>query len=96
MAALESGAEDIRESGDQFEVITAPTDFPTVRDALEGAELSVQAAEITQLPSSTIPLDASGAARVLRLVDTLDDLADVQGVYANFDIPDDCMAALAQ
>lgn len=96
MAALESGAEDVRESGDQFEVITAPTDFPTVRDALEGAELSVQAAEITQLPSSTIPLDASGAARVLRLVDTLDDLADVQGVYANFDIPDDYMAALAQ
>ena len=95
MAALESGAEDIRESGDQFEVITAPTDFPAVRDALADAELSVQTAEITQLPSATIPLDASGAARVLRLVDTLDELADVQGVYGNFDIPDDYLAALA-
>ncbi len=96
MAALESGAEDVRQSGDQFEVITAPTDFPTVRDALASAELSVQTAEITQIPSATIPLDASGAARVLRLVDTLDDLADVQGVYGNFDIPDDYLAALAE
>lgn len=96
MAALESGAEDVRQSGDQFEVITAPTDFPTVRDALASAELSVQTAEITQLPSATIPLDASGAARVLRLVDTLDELADVQGVYGNFDIPDDYLAALAE
>ncbi|MXY76261.1 MAG: YebC/PmpR family DNA-binding transcriptional regulator [Acidimicrobiia bacterium] len=96
MAALESGAEDVRESGDQFEVITAPTDFPAVRDALASAELSVQTAEITQLPSTTIPLDASGAARVLRLVDTLDDLADVQGVYGNFDIPDDYLATLAE
>ena len=96
MAALESGAEDVRESGDQFEVITAPTDFPAVRDALAGAELSVQTAEITRLPSTTIPLDASGAARVLRLVDTLDELADVQGVYGNFDIPDDYLAALAE
>ena len=96
MAALESGAEDVRESGDQFEVITAPTDFPAVRDALASAELSVQTAEITQLPSTTIPLDASGAARVLRLVDTLDDLADVQGVYGNFDIPDDYLAALGE
>ncbi|MDE0137282.1 MAG: YebC/PmpR family DNA-binding transcriptional regulator [bacterium] len=96
MAALESGAEDVRESGDQFEVITAPTDFPVVRDALADAELSVQTAEITQLPSTTIPLDASGAARVLRLVDTLDELADVQGVYGNFDIPDDYLAALAK
>ena len=96
MAALESGAEDVRQSGDQFEVITAPTDFPTVRDALASADLSVQTAEITQLPSTTIPLDASGAARVLRLVDTLDELADVQGVYGNFDIPDDYLAALAE
>ena len=96
MAALESGAEDVRQSGDQFEVITAPTDFPTVRDALASADLSVQTAEITQLPSTTIPLDASGAARVLRLVDTLDELADVQGVYGNFDIPDDYLAALAK
>ena len=95
MAALESGAEDVRQSGDQFEVITAPTDFPTVRDALAGTGLSVQTAEITRLPSTTIPLDASGAARVLRLVDTLDELADVQGVYGNFDIPDDYLATLA-
>ena len=96
MAALESGAEDVRQSGDQFEVITAPTDFPTVRDALASADLSVQTAEITRLPSTTIPLDASGAARVLRLVDTLDELADVQGVYGNFDIPDDYLATLAE
>ena len=96
MAALESGAEDVRSSGDQFEVITAPTDFPAVREALALAEVAVETAEITQLPSATITLDTSNASRVLRLVDILDDLADVQSVYGNFDIPDDYLAALAQ
>ena len=95
LAALESGAEDIRPSGDQFEVITAPTDFPAVRDALTEAALDVQSAEVTRLPSATIELDASRASRVLRLVDALDDLSDVQEVYGNFDIPDPIIESLA-
>ncbi len=95
LAALESGAEDVRPSDQQFEVITAPSDFPAVRDALTAAEVSVQSAEITQLPSSTVDLNASGAAKVLRLVDTLDDLVDVQDVYGNFNIPDEHLSSLA-
>jgi len=92
--ALESGAEDVRPSGDQFEVITDPADFRGVKEAFSDTDLVVQTAEVTQLPSATIPLDRSGASKVLRLVDTLDDLADVQGVYGNFDIPDDYLASL--
>ena len=95
LAALESGAEDVRPSGDQFEVITAPADFPSVRSALKEADLAVQSAEVTQLPSTTIELDARKASRVLRLVDALDDLNDVQEVYGNFDIPDRILESLA-
>lgn len=95
MAALESGAEDVRPSGDQFEVITAPSDMRAVRAALAEADLTVQSAEVTQLPSITIELDAGKATRVLRLVDSLDELNDVQEVYGNFDIPDRILEALA-
>ena len=96
LAALEGGAEDIRPSGDQYEVITAPTDFAAVRDALAEAALDVQSAEVTQLPSTTIELDTRKASRVLRLVDALDDLNDVQEVYGNFDIPDTILEALGE
>ena len=95
LAALESGAEDIRPSGDQFEVITAPGDFAAVREALAEADLAVQSAEVTRLPSTTVELDARKASRVLRLVDSLDDLNDVQEVYGNFDIPDGILESLA-
>ena len=96
LAALESGAEDIRPSGDQFEVITAPGDFAAVREALAEADLAVQSAEVTRLPSTTVELDARKASRVLRLVDSLDDLNDVQEVYGNFDIPDGILESLAK
>ena len=75
-------------------MITDPADFRGVKEAFSDTDLVVQTAEVTQLPSSTIILDRSGASKVLRLVDTLDDLADVQGVYGNFDIPDDYLASL--
>ncbi len=95
MAALESGAEDVRSSGEQFEVITSPSDFAAVRESMAEFDVSVQSAEVTQLPSTTVQLDASKAARVLRLVDSLDDLGDVQEVYGNFDIPDPILEVLA-
>lgn len=95
MAALEGGAEDIRPSGDQFEVITAPSDFPAVRESLAEAGLEVQSAEVTRLPSATVELDTRKASRVLRLVDDLDGLDDVQEVYGNFDIPDHILESLA-
>ncbi|MBT8196946.1 MAG: YebC/PmpR family DNA-binding transcriptional regulator [Acidimicrobiia bacterium] len=91
-AALEGGAEDVRASGDQWEVITSPGDLAVVRSSIESAGLDIDQAEVTQLPSTVVPVDASTAPQVLRLVDALDDLDDVQEVYANFDIPDEVLA----
>ncbi|MEX1208283.1 MAG: YebC/PmpR family DNA-binding transcriptional regulator [Acidimicrobiia bacterium] len=95
LAALDAGAEDVKPSGDQFEVITAPADFRAVRQALEDAGLTVESSEVTQIPMTTVALGEETARSVLRLVDALEDLDDVQTVYANFDIPDDVLAAVA-
>ncbi len=95
LAALEGGAEDITSSGDQWEIVCAPGDFKAVQEALVAGGIQVESAEITQMPTSSVPVDESTAPKVLRLIDALDDLDDVQSVYANFDISDDVMASLA-
>jgi YebC/PmpR family DNA-binding regulatory protein len=95
LAALDAGAEDVRPSGDQFEVITTPADFRAVRQALEDAGLTVESSEVTQIPMTTVALGEETARSVLRLVDALEDLDDVQTVYANFDISDEVLAAVA-
>ncbi len=94
MAALEGGAEDVKPSGDQWEIVSSPSDFKAVEGALKTAELAIDSAEVTQMPLSTVPVDEGTAPKVLRLIDALDDLDDVQTVYANFDISDDVMAEL--
>jgi YebC/PmpR family DNA-binding regulatory protein len=92
LTALESGAEDIRDSGDGwYEVITPPADLHQVRAALDRAGLDVDSADVTQLPSSTVPVAEGEARRLLRLIDALDDLDDVQAVYSNYDIDDEVM-----
>jgi YebC/PmpR family DNA-binding regulatory protein len=92
LTALESGAEDIRESGDGwYEVITPPADLRQVRAALDRAGLDIDSADVTQLPSSTVPVAESEARKLLRLIDALDDLDDVQAVYSNYDIDDEVM-----
>jgi YebC/PmpR family DNA-binding regulatory protein len=92
LAALDAGAEDIREAGeDMFEVVAAAGDLKTVREALAGAGIAIENAEVTQIPSTTIPVEESDAKRVLRLIDALDDLDDVQEVYSNYDIDDSVM-----
>lgn len=93
--ALDAGAEDVRPGDEVFEVITAPTDLMKVQRALETAGLPVQNAELTKLPKSTVPVDASSAGKVLRLVDALEDLDDVQAVYANYEISDELLTELA-
>jgi transcriptional/translational regulatory protein YebC/TACO1 len=95
LAALESGAEDVRAAGDQFEVITAPTDFPAVRDALVAIDVVMETAEVTQLPSTAVAIDEDAARQVLRLVDALEDLDDVQSVFGNFDVSDEVLEAVA-
>lgn len=95
LTALEAGAEDVRESGDGYDIETSPSDLDTVRKALEGAGVTVESAEVTQLPSTSIEVDADIAGKVLRLIDALEDLDDVQQVYANFDVSDEVMEQLA-
>ncbi|HLU31685.1 MAG TPA: YebC/PmpR family DNA-binding transcriptional regulator, partial [Acidimicrobiia bacterium] len=92
MAALEGGAEDIRDAGDgSFEVVTTPSDLSVVRTALEEAGVTIESADVTQLPSATVPVQETEAKKLLRLIDALDDLDDVQAVFSNYDIDDTVM-----
>ena len=89
LVALDAGAEDITDAGDQWQVTTPPGDLPAVRAAVEEAGMSIESAEVTLLPSTSVPLEnESDAKKVLHLIDLLEDHDDVQNVYANFDIPD--------
>ena len=92
MAALEGGADDVTASGDQWEVVSGPAALQAVRQTLENAGVSIDQAEVTQLASTSVRVDATTAPKVLRLVDALEDLDDVQAVFANFDIPDEVLA----
>jgi YebC/PmpR family DNA-binding regulatory protein len=94
-AALEAGADDVVESDDTLDVITAPGDFTAVRDALEATGFRPVHAEVTMQPSTTVKLGGSDAEGMLRVADALDDLDDVQNVYANFDISEEEMERLA-
>jgi len=91
-AALEAGAEDVKDEGDVFEVITDPADFMAVRDALVTAGLQFETAEVTMLPQTQVQLAGKQAESMLKLMDKLEDNDDVQNVYANFDIADDELA----
>ena len=89
LAAAEAGAEDVSDLGDSWQVTCAPSTLGEVRDSLEGAGYKVSSAELTMVPNTMIPLNEEAEARkVLRVVDALEDMDDVQNVYANFDIPD--------
>jgi len=92
LTALEAGAEDVRDAGDGWwEIITNPSDLNGVRDAVAGAGIEIDSADVTQLPSTTVPVDESDAKKLLRLIDNLDDLDDVQAVFSNYDIDDELM-----
>ncbi len=93
--ALEAGAEDVESDGEGFTVATAPGDLRRVRAAFDAAGIPYQSAEVTMVPSVSVPLDRDGAVKVLRLLDALDDLDDTQEVFANFDIPDEIMAEVS-
>jgi YebC/PmpR family DNA-binding regulatory protein len=93
-AVLDDGAEEVSDLGDSFEVVSEPTDMVAVRTALQKAGIDYESADQSFLPSVQVPLDADGARKVLRLVDALEDLDDVQNVYANFDVSDDILEAI--
>jgi YebC/PmpR family DNA-binding regulatory protein len=94
-AALEAGAEEVNDLGDAFEVISEATDLVGVRTSLQEAGLDYDSAEASFVPSMQVELDdEKSAGAVLRLVEALEDLDDVQNVFANFDVPDVVMEAL--
>jgi len=93
--ALEAGAEDVEEQESDYRVVTAPEDFVAVREALDGASVSYENAEITLEAQNSIDLEAAAAKQTLRLIDALEENDDVQEVYANFDISDEVMAEVA-
>ena len=89
MVALDSGAEDLQDQGDTWQLMCPPTDLGVLRAALEKAGMGFDSAELTMMPTVVVPLQTESDARqVLRVIDLLEDHDDVQNVYANFDIPD--------
>ena len=94
MAVLDAGAEEVNDVGEAFEVISEPADLVAVRTALQDAGIEYDSAETQFVPSVQVPLDEDGARKVLRLVEAVEDLDDVQNVYANFDLSDEVLAAV--
>jgi YebC/PmpR family DNA-binding regulatory protein len=88
-AALDAGAEDIREDNSNFEVITAPEDFEAVKAAIDDASIPYTVSEVTMLPQSTTFLKGKEAEQMVKLMEALEDCDDVQKVYTNADIPDE-------
>jgi YebC/PmpR family DNA-binding regulatory protein len=92
LLAIDAGAEDILDvDGGMYEVVTKPSDMRDVREALEVGGVQIESADVTQLPANTVPVEESEAKKLLRLIDTLEDLDDVQAVFANYDIDDEVM-----
>ena len=89
--ALEAGADDVV-SDDGYQVLTAPENFSTVRDALEKAAIAIANAEVTMVPENTVKVTGHQAEQVLKLMEDLEDHDDVQSVSANFDIDEEVMA----
>jgi YebC/PmpR family DNA-binding regulatory protein len=92
--ALEAGAEDVSDSESSWDIVTDPGVFKQVQAALEEAGVQVYSADLTMMPQTTIPVDGGEARQVLKLIESLEELDDVQNVYANFDIPEEVMASL--
>jgi YebC/PmpR family DNA-binding regulatory protein len=84
--AIDAGAEDIALDDDVFEVITEPGDLPSVRDALRGGGVEIESADVTQRPKSRVPVQEADAAKLMKLIDALEDSDDVSAVHANFDV----------
>lgn len=93
--ALEAGADDVRTSAGKIEVTCEPDVYQQVADALAAHQMVPDVQELTRIPTNTVDLDAETGRKVLKLMDALDDHDDVQGVSANFNLPDEAMAEIA-
>ena len=92
--ALEAGADDVKRSGDSFEVTCDPSVYTAVAETLAKRDIKPELSQIARIPNSTIDLDAEAGRKVLKLMERLDDHDDVQAVFSNFNIPDEAMAEI--
>jgi YebC/PmpR family DNA-binding regulatory protein len=87
--ALEAGAEDIKDEGKSFDVITDPNDFDDVKQAIDNASITYEFGEVTMIPQDVVSLEGEDAEKMIKFMDALDDCDDVQKFYSNADIPDE-------
>jgi YebC/PmpR family DNA-binding regulatory protein len=92
---LDAGAEEVNDLGENFEIVSSPTDLIAIRDAISKAGLEYESADSSFLPSTSIPVTGETAKALLELIDVIEDLDDVQNVYCNFDISEEVMASLS-
>ena len=95
MVAIDAGAEDIGTDDDVFEITCEPADIAAVRAALDAAGIEVERAEVAQVPKTRVELDEDGATKLIRLIDGLEDLDDVDAVHANFDVDAEVLERVA-
>jgi YebC/PmpR family DNA-binding regulatory protein len=95
MVAVDAGAEDITADEGVFEVICEQADFSAVRDALEAAGVEMESADLDYRPSILVPVEEAQAGKVVRLIDALEELDDVDAVHANFDVPAEVLERVA-
>jgi YebC/PmpR family DNA-binding regulatory protein len=95
IVAIDAGAEDIELDDDVFEVITAAGDLTVVRDALAGAGIEIESSDVTQRPKSRVPLEEQDAAKLMKLIDALEESDDVGAVHANYDVDADVLERIA-
>lgn len=96
MAVLEAGAEEITDAGEVFEILSEPNDVVEVRKALQAAGVDYNSAEVQFVPSMKVAVDLETARKVMKLIDAVDDLDDIQNVYSNVDIPAEIAAQLEE
>ncbi len=95
IVAIDAGAEDISRDDDVYEIVTEPGDLSAVRQALEQAGVEIEASDLTQRPKSRVPMKESDAARLMKLIDMLEESDDVSAVHANFDVDADVLERIA-
>jgi len=95
MSLIEVGAQEFDEQEDLIEIYCAPTDLPTLSEAVRAKGITPTSAEATMIPKNTVKVEGHAAEKVLKLINALDDNEDVQEVYANFDIPDAVLAEMS-
>ena len=96
LAAAEGGADDVSLDGSTYEIVSQPEALTAVREAVEAAGLTVESAELTMVPKTTVEVgDEASAKKIIRLIEQLEENDDVHDVYANFDIPEQVLEAVA-